>query len=146
MVAHGAIQEVAVKGTAKTTHRPFNDSGSFKQSLAGVIFQRQIRGQPVGQSQRVSLQLPHLKTQNCGFFFLQSVFLCTFCLYFAQSVLSQSIIRTARPDCFKPETRQVAAKLHSSTLSRSEKHCGNSIKGNAWGSVLQCCTLCVDTC
>ena len=38
----------AVKGTAKTMHRPFNNSGSFKQSLASVIFQGQIRGQPVG--------------------------------------------------------------------------------------------------
>ena len=52
----------AVKGTAKTMHRPFNNCGSFKQSLASVIFQRQVRSQPVGQGQRVSLQLPHLKT------------------------------------------------------------------------------------
>ena len=29
-----------VQCTAKTIHRPFNNSGSFKQSLASVIFQR----------------------------------------------------------------------------------------------------------
>lgn len=147
MIACGAIQQVAVKGTAKTMHRPFNDCGSFKQSLASVIFQRQIRGQPVGQGQRVSLQLPHLTTQNCGFSldnpfsFAQSG--CPL-HNFAQSFSFQSIIWTARPVCVKPETHRFAGKLQSLTLYRSEKHQNKSINGNPW---IQCCSAsrCVST-